>query len=77
MSVRSTLEALAIPALGGVGLLLVLAQLATGQQAPIDDLTARQINMLAAEVQFFNALARQQKDELDKIKAATPCSEPK
>jgi hypothetical protein len=68
MSVRSALA---------LGFGLALAVAAAAAQQPPDELTSKQINMLAAEVQFFNALARQQKDELDKMKAANPCSEPK
>jgi hypothetical protein len=57
---------------------LVLAGVSAAAQAPPDDLTQKQLTMLAAEVQFFSALARQQKDELDKLKtSAKPCGEDK
>jgi hypothetical protein len=63
--------AFVVPAIGVAGLLLVLGA-AIGQQQPADDLTAKQLNMFAAEAQFFAALAKQQKEELDKLKAS-PC----
>jgi hypothetical protein len=57
--------------LAGATFMLVVAARA---QQPCDDLTQKQLTMLAAEAQFFSTLARQQKDELDKLKAnANPC----
>jgi hypothetical protein len=50
----------------------VLAAGAVLAQGQPDDLTKKQISMLAAEAQFFAALAEQQKAELDKLKAS-PC----
>jgi type II secretory pathway component PulM len=59
----------------GLALLLVVAAVAMAQPAS-DDLAQKQMTMLAAEVQFFSSLAKQQRDELDRLKAApTPCPE--
>jgi hypothetical protein len=54
-----------------------MAVAAYAQVAPMpDDLTSKQITMLAAEAQYFSTLARVQKDELDKLKASAPCEKP-
>jgi hypothetical protein len=58
------------------GLLFGVVAAQPGSAPGADDLTTKQLNMLAAEAQFFSALAKSQKDELDKLKA-TPCNEPK
>jgi hypothetical protein len=52
--------------------LVVVSAVAAAQ--PSSDLVQKQLAMLAAEAQFFSALAKEQKDELDKLKAA-PCLE--
>jgi hypothetical protein len=52
--------------------LIGLAASAAFAQSASDDLARKQLAMLAAEAQFFSALAQSQKDELDKLKAS-PC----
>ena len=58
---------------------LVMAAGAVLAQAPgpPDSLTQKQLAMLHAEAEFFATLANQQKDELEKLKAAPCGGEPK
>ena len=56
---------------------LVGIALAAYAQAPTDDLVTKQMTMLAAEAQFFQALAARQKEDLDKLRAVPPCAETK
>jgi hypothetical protein len=60
----------ALTALVGVGVV-------AWAQDKQDDLVAKQVTMLAAEAQFFQALAARQKEDLDKLRATPPCAEPK
>ena len=52
--------------------LLMLVGAAAVAQTGSENLRTKQLAMLYAEAQYFSALAQEQKDELDKLKAA-PC----
>lgn len=61
---------MSVPPLASLAAGLLLGLLASARAD--DELMQKQLTMLASEVQFFSLLARQQKDELDKMKAK-PC----
>jgi hypothetical protein len=59
-----------------ISLGLALAAGAAFSQAPQDELMRKQLVMLAAEAEFFSALALSRQGEIDRLKA-NPCEAPK
>jgi hypothetical protein len=62
---------------GALVILTLLTAATAIAQTMSPDLTQKQLAMFAAEAQFYSTLAKEQHDELDKLKANNPCGEPK